>query len=124
MENQFFVDSEGLSDAALAKKYRLETDPSSRTDPMEYLPGMEQIQSDICGKVLAAMKNMTLPVIRRRMYRLHWSTKPARWRILRRAFPCGGAVFGTDGTAGTAGDGEALRQYGLSIYPAVYCQLL
>ena len=56
MENQFFVDSEGLSDAALAKKYRLETDPSSRTDPMEYLPGMEQIQSDICGKVLAAMK--------------------------------------------------------------------
>ena len=30
MENQFFVDSEFLSPQALAKKHRLETDPSSR----------------------------------------------------------------------------------------------
>ena len=52
MENQFLVDSEYLSEAALAKKHRLENDPSSRKDPMEYLPGMEQIESDICRKVM------------------------------------------------------------------------
>lgn len=52
MENQFFVDSEFLSPAALEKKHRLETDPSSRTDHMEYMPGMEQIHSDILDKVM------------------------------------------------------------------------
>lgn len=52
MENQFFVDSEFLSPAALEKKHRLETDPSSRTDHMEYMPGMEQIRSDILDKVM------------------------------------------------------------------------
>ena len=49
MENQFFVDSEHLSQAALDKKHRLETDPSSRKNHMEYLPGMEIIESDISG---------------------------------------------------------------------------
>ena len=41
-ENDFFVDSEKLSEAALAKKHRLESDPSSRADHMEYMPGMEK----------------------------------------------------------------------------------
>lgn len=52
MENQFFVDSEFLSPEALKRKHRLETDPSSRTDHMAYMPGMEQIQSDIMDKVM------------------------------------------------------------------------
>ena len=56
MENQFFVDSEHLSESALEKKHRLETDPSSRTNHMEYMPGMEQISSDICAQVMAQMK--------------------------------------------------------------------
>lgn len=56
MENQFFVDSARLSEAALEKKHRLETDPSSRKDPMEYLAGMEKIESDICEKVISQMK--------------------------------------------------------------------
>lgn len=55
MENQFFVDSQYLSPAALEKKHRLETDPSCRKNHMEYLPGMEQIQSDVCEKVIAQM---------------------------------------------------------------------
>lgn len=55
MENNFFVDSEFLSEAALAKKHRLETDPGSRKNHMEYMPGMEQIQSDVCEKVMAQM---------------------------------------------------------------------
>lgn len=56
MENQFFVDSEYLSPAALEKKHRLETDPSSRKNHMEYLPGMEIIESDVCQKVMTQMK--------------------------------------------------------------------
>ncbi len=55
MENQFFVDSEYLSPAALEKKHRLERDPASRTDPMAYLPGMERIDSDISSQVIAQM---------------------------------------------------------------------
>lgn len=57
MENQFFVDSEFLSPEALEKKHRLETDPSCRKNHMEYLPDMEQIQSDICGKVMEQMES-------------------------------------------------------------------
>ncbi len=53
MENQFFVDSEFLSPAALEKKHRLESDPSSRTNHMEYMPGMEIIKSDIKERVLS-----------------------------------------------------------------------
>ena len=52
MENHFFVDSEYLSPQALEKKHRLETDPSSRKSHMEYLPGMEIIQSDVCKNVM------------------------------------------------------------------------
>ncbi len=55
MENKFFVDSKHLSHAALEKKHKLETDPSSRKDHMEYMPGMEIIESDICEKVMRQM---------------------------------------------------------------------
>ena len=55
MKNQFLVDSRHLTPEALAKKHRLETDPSFRKDPMQYLPGMEKIQSDICEKVMEQM---------------------------------------------------------------------
>ena len=43
MANDFFIDSDKLSEGALAKKHRLEQDPSSRTNHMEYMPGMEQM---------------------------------------------------------------------------------
>lgn len=52
MENQFFVDSEYLSKEALERKHRLETDPSFRKNHMEYLPGMEQIDSNVCSDVM------------------------------------------------------------------------
>ena len=56
MENQFLVDSEYLSPKALARKHQLENDPSSRKSHMEYLPGMEQIESDIREKVISQMR--------------------------------------------------------------------
>ena len=57
MDNRFFVDGAHLSPSALEKKHRLETDPTSRTDHMEYMDGMEQISSDIMDKVLCEMKS-------------------------------------------------------------------
>lgn len=55
MENQFFVDSQALSPAALEKKHRLEQDPTARKSHMEYLPGMEALDSDLKDRVLAEM---------------------------------------------------------------------
>lgn len=57
MENQFFVDSDKLSEKALEKKHRLESDPSFRTNHMEYMEGMEIIKSDVKDKVLNQMNN-------------------------------------------------------------------
>lgn len=54
-ENQFFVDSEKLSPQALARKHQIEEDPSTRTNHMEYMEGMEQINSDVMEKVLRQM---------------------------------------------------------------------
>ena len=57
MGNQFFVDSEYLSPEALAKKHRIENDPASRKNHMEYLPGMETIESDVCSQVMGQMSS-------------------------------------------------------------------
>ena len=57
MGNQFFVDSEYLSPEALAKKHQIETDPSSRKNHMEYLPGMDKIESDVCKNVMEQMNS-------------------------------------------------------------------
>lgn len=55
--NDFLIDSEYLSPEALAIKHRLETDPTSRKNHMEYLPGMEVINSDVRSKVLEHMNS-------------------------------------------------------------------
>lgn len=55
-ENQFFIDSQKLTPAALEKKHRLENDPTARTDHMKYAEGMERISSDVLEKVLRQMK--------------------------------------------------------------------
>ena len=57
MANNFFIDSDKLSEGSLAKKHRLEQDPSSRTNHMEYMPGMEQIDSNVKDRVLEQMRS-------------------------------------------------------------------
>lgn len=57
MENRFFVDSGHLSSVALAEKHRIEADPSFRKNHMEYLPGMEEIQSDVRANVMKQMSS-------------------------------------------------------------------
>lgn len=56
MENEFFVDSNKLGDAALKKKHALETDPNCRTNHMEYMEGMERISPEIRNRVLSEME--------------------------------------------------------------------
>ena len=56
-ENHFFVDSDKLSKEALEKKHRLEQDPASRTNHMEYMEGMERIKSDVMDKVMSQMNS-------------------------------------------------------------------
>ena len=56
MEQRFLVGSSHLSPEAQAKKHRLETDPTARTDHMAYLPDMERIDSDVMDKVIGQMK--------------------------------------------------------------------
>ena len=51
-ENSFFVDGKHLSHAALARKHQLENNPAMRKSPLEYLPGMEEIEPDIRSKVM------------------------------------------------------------------------
>lgn len=55
-ENQFLIDSDALSEQALQRKHELENHPESRTDPLAYLPGQEQIQSDIFEKVMSHVR--------------------------------------------------------------------
>lgn len=57
MENQYIFDSGNLSEEALAKKHRLERDPSCRTDHMKYMEGQEQIKSDIMEKVMSEVRS-------------------------------------------------------------------
>lgn len=57
MENQFYIDSKYLSPDALTEKHRLETNPASRTNHMEYLPGMEVIESNVQSCVLEQMNS-------------------------------------------------------------------
>ncbi len=56
MENQFFVDLGHLTPESLAKKHRLETDPKSRTNHMEYMAGMEKINSNVCQNVMSQVE--------------------------------------------------------------------
>ena len=57
MEIQFLIDSDKLSPAALEKKHRLENDRSYRTNHMEYMEGMEIINSDVCENVMTQVKS-------------------------------------------------------------------
>ncbi len=57
MDNNYYVDSDKLSESALKKKHALENDPSCRTDHMAYMEGMERIKPDIMERVLSEMNS-------------------------------------------------------------------
>ena len=53
VDNNYFIDSDKLSQKALEKKHKLENCPECRTNHMEYMEGMERIESDIYDKVIS-----------------------------------------------------------------------
>ena len=57
MDNQFIIETNKLPENVLNKKRQLENEPSSRINYMEYLPDMQQINSDIRTKVLNQSQN-------------------------------------------------------------------
>lgn len=59
MNEEYLIKDAHLTPEARAKKESLEQDPSTRTNHMEYMPGMEQISSDICAKVMEQVNAYT-----------------------------------------------------------------
>lgn len=57
MDNEYIINSDNLSEAALKRKNELENNPESRTDHMKYMEGQEQINSDILDKVLSQIES-------------------------------------------------------------------
>ncbi|MCM1314222.1 MAG: 2-iminoacetate synthase ThiH [Alistipes senegalensis] len=57
MENNYFIDSDKLSESALKKKHELENNPAVRTNHMDYMDGMEKINSNIFDKIISAINN-------------------------------------------------------------------
>ena len=55
MEQEYTIDNSYLSPEAQKRKKDLEENPASRTNHMEYMDGMEVLDSDIKDKVRAAM---------------------------------------------------------------------
>ncbi|MCM1472476.1 MAG: 2-iminoacetate synthase ThiH, partial [Muribaculaceae bacterium] len=56
-ENNYFIDSDKLSESALKKKHELENNPAVRTNHMDYMDGMEKINSNIFDKIISAINN-------------------------------------------------------------------
>ena len=57
MEQNFIIDSSELSPEAREKKRQIENNPACRTNPMEYLPDMEQISSDVREQVMKQVES-------------------------------------------------------------------
>ena len=62
MENQFIIEMNNLPENVLNKKRQLENDPASRVNHMEYLPDMEQINSNILNTVLKQVNSFDYSV--------------------------------------------------------------
>lgn len=125
MENQFFVDSEYLSKEALERKHRLETDPSFRKNHMEYLPGMEQIDSNVCSEVMGQVQTYDYEKYTAKDVRAaleHATCTVEDFKAL--LSPGGRAFFRADGRTGEIRDRETFWQHGISVYPFIYSKLL
>ena len=80
-ENQvYFVDSDKLPQEALARKHRLEQDASFRTNHMEYMEGMQVIDSDI----MRAVRSRTLRHCCHRQQHHIWNRWQGKQRRSRR----------------------------------------
>lgn len=94
-------------------------------DPMEFQPGMQQIDSDIFDRVIAARKAYQPEQYTARQVKAALQKEELSFEDFAALLSPGGtAVSGTDGSACKDGTGKALRQQCAVIYAAVYFQLL
>ena len=126
-ENQvYFVDSDKLPEEALKRKHRLEQDPTFRTNHMEYMEGMEVIQSDIKDKVEEAMKAFdydayTAGDVERALS--HETCSIEDFKAL--LSPGSSTLSGSNGQKSRGDHEKSFWQYGIHFYPlyiANYCQ--
>ena len=123
MENQFFVDSEFLSPEALKRKHELETNPASRKNHMEYMPGMEIIKSDIRETVMAHVEEYDYDKYTARDVRAALDHETCSVEDFKALLSPAAAPF-LEEMAQKARIRQAFWQYRLSFHPPVYCQLL
>ena len=93
------------------------------TNHMEYQPGMEQIGSEIQDAVISKMNecdfdSYTAADVRQALQKDVLSPEDFAAVSRRRS------LFGGNGTPCSAGDAQALRQFGDDVHPIVHCQLL
>ncbi len=125
-ENQvYFVDSDKLPQAALDRKHRLEQDPSFRTNHMEYMEGMQVIESDIKDKVLKAMDEFdydayTAADVERALS--HESCSIEDFKAL--LSPAAAPYLEQMATQGRRDYKKSFWKYGVHFYTVVHCQLL
>lgn len=124
MENQFFVDSEFLSPEALKRKHELETNPASRKNHMEYMPGMEIIKSDIRETVMAHVEEYDYDKYTARDVRAALDHETCSVEDFKALLSPAAAPFRGNGAEGKNRNRQAFRQYRLSFHPPVYCELL
>ena len=124
-ENQvYFVDSDKLPPAALERKHRLEQDPSFRTNHMEYMEGMQVIESDIKDKVLHAMAEYdydayTANDVERALSHESCSIEDFKALLSPAAAPY------LEQMARKAGDYQkSFWKYSVHFYTVIYCKLL
>lgn len=94
------------------------------TNHMEYLEGMEQLQSDIFDRVLAARESYqpesyTSQDVRKALEAERRTAEDFAALLSPAAEP-----FGRTGSQGREGDTETVRQFCVSVYPRLYFQLL
>ena len=125
-ENQvYFIDSDKLPPTALERKHRLEQDPSFRTNHMEYMEGMQVIQSDIKDKVLRAMDEYdydayTAGDVERALS--HESCSIEDFKAL--LSPAAAPYLEQMARKAEETYKESFRKYGLYFYSVIYCELL
>ena len=125
VENQFFIDSEYLSEKALEKKHRLETDPSSRKNHMEYMPGMEQIESQVCGQVMGQMKDYDYSVYTASDVRAALNHETCSVEDFKALLFCSSRPFLEEmAPRARMRNRTAFWKHRVSFYTFVYCQLL
>ena len=114
MEQEYTIDNSYLSPEAQKRKKDLEENPASRTNHMEYMDGMEVLDSDIKDKVRAAMQSYD--------YNAYTDADVRTALANAKQGHCGiedfKALLSTEGAVGT------FRRLCIHFHPAIHCKLL